>query len=65
MVSRLAVSFAGYMLACLLWCLIYPAGIAFGRGFANPGLVRWINLGCGFALLGFGLNVLRGAAASP
>lgn len=59
--TAFSIFFAGYMLACLVWCIVFPAAIAFGRTFMTPASLRWANLGCGFALFGFGVMTLKGA----
>jgi threonine/homoserine/homoserine lactone efflux protein len=52
--------YAGYMLACVLWCFGFSAVIAYGRRTLSPRLFRIINAVCGTALVGFGIQLLRG-----
>ena len=52
------VFFGGFMLACVLWCFLFPAVIAGGRRFLSPPFFRWANLLCGVFLAYFGLMLL-------
>ena len=53
-----AVFFAGFMSACVCWCLFYSALIAFGRQILRPVFFRAINVFCGLALAYFGVIIL-------
>ena len=50
--------FLGFLLAALVWSLFLSSFIVCGRRLAYPGFLRWMNLGCGFALGYFGLSLL-------
>ena len=52
------VALGGFMLACILWCFLFPAVIAGGRRFLSPPFFRWANLLCGVFLAYFGLMLL-------
>ncbi|HEY8600967.1 MAG TPA: LysE family transporter [Thermomicrobiales bacterium] len=51
------VFFGGFMLACLVWCVLIAALIAWGRRFVTPGFFRVINFACGVALGCFALRL--------
>jgi chemosensory pili system protein ChpE len=58
------VFFGGFMLACVLWCFVFPAVIAGGRRFLSPPFFRWANLLCGLFLGYFGLMLLWSSVGS-
>ena len=58
------VFFGGFMLACVLWCFLFPAVIAGGRRFLSPPFFRWANLLCGVCLGYFGLMLLWSSVRS-
>lgn len=56
--AHFAVFFAGFMLACLIWCF-FVAGLAAGRQrFVRPAFFRLANGGGALALALFGLKLL-------
>ena len=54
----LPVFFGGFMLACVAWCFLMAAVIAWGRRFLSRTLYRGINLVCGIAMAYFGVRLL-------
>ena len=52
---------SGFMLGCLLWCVVFSAAVAWGRRYLNRTLFRLINAGCGLLL---GLGAIAVAKAS-
>lgn len=54
------VFFAGFMLACFLWCFAAAGLIAWGGRAVTPGALRCVNGGCGLLLGWFGLHLLAG-----
>jgi len=60
----LAVFFAGFMLACVVWCFFMAGMIAWGRRFLSVSFYRWVNVACGVAMIYFGLRLLTALASS-
>lgn len=59
----LAVFFTGFMSACVVWCFLMAAIIAWGRRFLSGGFYRWVNFACGVAMVYFGVRLLAAIAA--
>jgi chemosensory pili system protein ChpE len=59
----LLVFFAGFMLACVVWCFLMAGMIAWGRRFLSVGFYRWVNVVCGLAMAYFGLRLLAALAS--
>jgi chemosensory pili system protein ChpE len=53
----LTVFFAGFMLACVAWCVFMAAMITWGRRFLTGQFYRWINVACGAAMAYFGVRL--------
>jgi threonine/homoserine/homoserine lactone efflux protein len=50
--------FSGFVLGALLWCLVIPFVIGWGRRFVRPTIFRLLNALCGLALCYFSLSLL-------
>jgi chemosensory pili system protein ChpE len=59
----LLVFFAGFMLACVVWCFLMAGMIAWGRRFLSAGFYRWINVVCGLTMAYFGVRLLAALAS--
>lgn len=58
--GHLIIFLAGYMTACVAWCLLFSTLVGYGRRFVTARFFRWLNLICA-ALLGYlGLSLLLG-----
>jgi threonine/homoserine/homoserine lactone efflux protein len=54
----LAVVLPGFFAGAVAWCVGFPCVVAGGRRLVGPGATRWIGLGAGLVLAGFGGRVL-------
>lgn len=59
----LAVFFIGFMSACVVWCFLMAAMIAWGRRYLSGGFYRWVNFACGVAMAYFGVRLLAAIAS--
>ncbi len=55
--AQTAVFVAGYLGGTLGWCFFMAAAVRWGRLVLTPGLFRLVTLGCGAALLVFGVSL--------
>ena len=61
--AEVAVFFAGFMLAQVLWCLGFAGVIALGRSLINPVTLRGLHGAAALALAYFGVNLLAQSAS--
>ncbi len=54
------VFYVGFMIACVFWCFLMSAIIAYARSVLNPTVFRVVNATCGVTLIAFGGQLLRG-----
>ncbi len=59
--NDLTVFFAGFMLACVVYCFVIAALISGARRLLTNNLHRLINAACGVALVGFAIALGREA----
>ena len=63
--ADVATFFAGYMLACVLWCFFFAVLMAWGRRLVSPPFFRAINLLCGIVLSYFAILLFLRTVSHP
>jgi chemosensory pili system protein ChpE len=56
--AHVAVFFAGFMSAQVLWCFFIAALVGLGRAVMNPTMTRWLNLIAAICLAYFGITLV-------
>jgi threonine/homoserine/homoserine lactone efflux protein len=56
--AHVAVFFAGFMSAQVLWCFFIAGLVALGRAVMNPTMTRWLNIIAAVCLAYFGITLV-------
>ena len=59
------VFYAGFMLACVVWCFFFAGVIGLGRQLLRPSFFRVVNALCGLGLAYFAVTLLLGILQPP